>query len=63
MRINIKAIQVWRALAGLTVKEMLQKASVPPGTWSVVQQRKEAGPKTIEKLAAALGCDVTDITE
>lgn len=63
MKVKVKQIRIWQAISGLSVNEMLKKADIPRGTWTSMLSNKVASAKTAEKLAAALGCDVTDITE
>ena len=55
MKIDFERIELAKADAALSTKEMLQNAGVPLGTWNGILRNRTASPKTIGKLAKALG--------
>lgn len=63
MKINKRKYEVALARAGLTADD-LQSLGVRQVTiWNILQRGGEARPKTVGKIAKALGVDVTEIID
>lgn len=63
MKINKQKYEVALARAGLTADD-LQSLGVRQVTiWNILQRGGEARPKTVGKIAKALGVDVTEIID
>ena len=60
LRKNIRRI---RNAAGLTAQEASERAGMHPVTWSDIERGKNTNPtpKTLEKIAAALGVKLADL--
>lgn len=57
-------LREWRKLRGLSVEDLAAKAGVSPGLISQIENRLSAGsPDSLEKLAAALDCEVGEILD
>ena len=60
MIIDRRKLELQQARASLSREELMQAANITVGAWNGLGIRNTT-PKTVGKLAAALGCDVLDI--
>lgn len=61
MKIDMEKLEIAKARACFNTGDMLRAANIPWGTYSNILNKKTASPKTVGKLAKALGADVLDI--
>lgn len=63
MKIDEKKLNLALASACLTANELAKNAKLGVDTLSKLRNGREAQPRTIGKLARALGVDVTELIE
>lgn len=57
-------LEAWRNKRQLSVEALAAKAGVSPGLISLIENGKSGGsPETLEKLAAALDCEVGEMID
>lgn len=55
MKVNLEKMRLAMAYAGIDVADLCIASGIPKGTMNNVLNRKSARPRTIGKIAAALG--------
>lgn len=63
MRISTTKIATELARKGMNYTQLSKRAGIARQTMSTINTRKTCKPETAGKLAAALGCDVTDLIQ